>query len=91
MLHKDIDNLKELLRYANPWDKLRTNLKCGVDSKEMIDSAKRIIEALERSDNSDYTKLPSLIDVRDECLNDIPHEDYVIIVYNAIKKLGNFA
>jgi hypothetical protein len=58
--------------------------------KEVSRAWERIKKSLQTSSNSNYTKLPSLIDVRDECLNDIPHEDYVIIVYNAIKKLGNF-
>ena len=44
---QDISNLRELIRYANPWDELRVDLRCGIDSKEMVHSAERIVKHLE--------------------------------------------
>jgi len=46
-LRKDINNLKLLLKCADPWELSEYNLKCGSDAKQMLDSAKRIIIEIE--------------------------------------------
>ena len=49
---KDIENLKELVRYANPWDNLRVDLRCGEESRNMVHSTERIIKYLRQALNS---------------------------------------
>ena len=58
-IKKDIDNLKELIRYVDPWDDLRTDLNCGEDAKELLDSAKKIIKNFQKFQNGEHTKCPT--------------------------------
>ena len=44
----DIDNLKYLIKCADPWYVFVDNLECGETAKDVLYSAKKIVKKLER-------------------------------------------